>query len=88
MDRACAYKRGVAGPNEISQNGGHIQTSNLTALLQRVYTESWMLTDTLTSAYKEPFMAKTRGAVKNGVFIKQRCVIHNLWTTYSLDSYL
>ena len=39
--RVCAYKTGVAGANEISQNGGHIQTSNLAALLQRVHTESW-----------------------------------------------
>ena len=46
---ACAYKRGVAGPNEI-QNGGQIQTKTNflhykpvckghNALAKRVYTE-------------------------------------------------
>ena len=54
VDRACGYKRGVAGPNEIDQNGGQIQTSNLAALDP---------TNALTSAYNGPFMATTRVAV-------------------------
>ena len=43
VDRACAYKMGLAGPNEIDQNGGQIQTSNLAALQRLVRSASQTL---------------------------------------------
>lgn len=63
MDRACGYKRGVAGPNEIDQNDGHIQTSDLPVPYLTVTQRVLDATNALTSAYNCPFMDKTRVAV-------------------------